>query len=382
MKILWLTENYPPNVGGMSNSCDRIVYNLRKNSVLVHVVHLTQRVGETKMTTVQNGRDILFPAHADIAHTLNCMWIFLENLHKEEKYTHIVAFGGYFPMFSAPIFSAWLEIPLVTLIRGNDFDSGIFTPRKQKFLEDCLKKSAMVCCVSKDKVFKINKLYKEVSVCYIPNGINLSEWQSLALDEKNAKNWRNTHISPLKKVIGIFGHLKDKKGVLFFLQELQKSGLQDMFHLLIVGEIGAEVQDFLQENQKESEKNQVDGLQYSHYPFMETFELLSHYLACDIVAIPSFYDGLPNVLLEVGALGVPLIASNAAGMADVLAHNENALLFEPANSSSCREMLILLAQMDKNTLQNMGKNLQKHISENLTHEQEMQRYKKMFEEIK
>ncbi len=382
MKILWLTENYPPNVGGMANSCDRIVYNLRKNSVSIHVVHLTQRVGETKTTIVQNGKDILFPAHADIAHTLNCMWIFFENLHKEEKYTHIVAFGGYFPMFSAPIFSAWLEIPLVTLIRGNDFDSGIFTPRKQKILEDCLKKSAMVCCVSRDKVFKINKLYKEVSVCYIPNGINLLEWQSLALDEKNAKNWRNTHISPLKKVIGIFGHLKDKKGVLFFLQELQKSGLQDMFHLLIVGEIGAEVQDFLQENQKESEKNQVDGLQYSHYPFMETFELLSHYLACDIVAIPSFYDGLPNVLLEVGALGVPLIAANVAGMADVLTHNENALLFESANSSSCREMLILLAQMDKNTLLNMGKNLQKHISENLTHEQEMQRYKKMFEEIK
>ncbi len=381
MKILWLTENYPPNVGGMANSCDRIVYNLRKNSVHIHVVHLTQRIYETKTTIVQNGKDILFPAHADIAHTLNCMWIFLENLHKEEKYTHIVAFGGYFPMFSAPIFSAWLEIPLVTLIRGNDFDSGIFTPRKQKILEDCLKKSAMVCSVSRDKVFKINKLYKEVPVCYIPNGINLSEWQSLALDEKNAKNWRNTHISPLKKVIGIFGHLKDKKGVLFFLQELQKSGLQDMFHLLIVGEIGAEVQDFLQENQKESEKNQVDGLQYSHYPFMETFELLSHYLACDIVAIPSFYDGLPNVLLEVGALGVPLIASNVAGMADVLTHNENALLFEPANSSSCREMLILLAQMDKNTLQIMGKNLQKHISENLTHEQEMQKYKEMFEKI-
>ena len=69
-------------------------------------------------------------------------------------------------------------------------------------------------------------------------------------------------------------------------------------------------------------------------------------------------------------------------MADVLTHNENALLFEPANSSSCREMLILLAQIDKNALQNMGKNLQKHISENLTHEQEMQRYKEMFEGVK
>ena len=26
--------------------------------------------------------------------------------------------------------------------------------------------------------------------------------------------------------------------------------------------------------------------------------------ACDLVAIPSFYDGLPNVLLEAAALGV------------------------------------------------------------------------------
>ena len=43
-------------------------------------------------------------------------------------------------------------------------------------------------------------------------------------------------------------------------------------------------------------------------PFLDRFELLPWYAACDWIAIPSFYDGLPNVLAEAAALGIPLIA--------------------------------------------------------------------------
>ncbi|MFN3315646.1 MAG: hypothetical protein ACK40K_02455, partial [Raineya sp.] len=61
MKVLWLTENYPPNRGGMAQSCDRIVFNLRKNSVEIHLLHLTQHSPQVKITTSQLGKDILFP---------------------------------------------------------------------------------------------------------------------------------------------------------------------------------------------------------------------------------------------------------------------------------------------------------------------------------
>ena len=51
--------------------------------------------------------------------------------------------------------------------------------------------------------------------------------------------------------------------------------------------------------------------------------------------LPSFYDGLPNVLVEAAALGVPLLASRAGGMADVLEDGRTALLFEPGDEAGC-----------------------------------------------
>ena len=43
--------------------------------------------------------------------------------------THVVAFGGFVPLLAAPTYAAWLNVPLVTLLRGNDFDLGLFDAR-------------------------------------------------------------------------------------------------------------------------------------------------------------------------------------------------------------------------------------------------------------
>ena len=72
-------------------------------------------------------------------------------------------------------------------------------------------------------------------------------------------------------------------------------------------------------------------LEHTALPFLDRYELLPWYAACDFIAIPSFYDGLPNVLVEAAALGVPLIASRVDGMADVLTDGETAFLFDPGD---------------------------------------------------
>ena len=43
------------------------------------------------------------------------------------RYTHVVAFGGSRPIMAGPVFAAWLGVPLITLIRGNDFDAAVFS---------------------------------------------------------------------------------------------------------------------------------------------------------------------------------------------------------------------------------------------------------------
>jgi len=387
MRIVWLTENYYPNKGGMAQSCDRIVHHLRQEGLLVDVIHFTNRVERTKIDHVQNGKNIAFAMHPDVSHSLNLVWAFLQNYQQELKQqlqppiTHLTAFGGYVPMIAAPILSAWLEVevPYVVLLRGNDFDTGIFSPKRQDILKNALLNAARVCVVSQDKAYKIQKLFPTVKVVHVPNGIDLKEWQVLASDIQKANQWREQYVQPTpdiatpKKVLGMFGHLKAKKGILFFLEALKLSGKLSQLHLLIIGDMTDAVQQFINENQ--------ESLSYTHYPFMERFALLPFYVACDMVAIPSYYDGLPNVMMEAGGLGIPFIAANVAGMADFLQEGIHGFLFSPGDREQCREAIRKMFTLSTEDLQQMGQNCLEMVKTQLDHQLETQRYLQVFQEI-
>jgi glycosyltransferase involved in cell wall biosynthesis len=72
----------------------------------------------------------------------------------------------------------------------------------------------------------------------------------------------------------------------------------------------------------------------------DTPELLA---ACDVLALPSRYEGLPLVLLEAMAAGVPLVASNIPGVDELIVSGENGLLVEPGDPGAlAREIRRLL----------------------------------------
>lgn len=53
--------------------------------------------------------------------------------------------------------------------------------------------------------------------------------------------------------------------------------------------------------------------------------------ASDLLVLPSFMEGLPIVLMEAMALGVPVIASRVAGIPELVIDGETGLLVDPAN---------------------------------------------------
>lgn len=331
MRVLWLTENYPPSRGGMAQSCDRIVHSLRESGVIIDLLHFCRHLPKEKIETQKNGRYIGWPVIDSPPHALNCVWNWLAADPEIHSLTHVVAFGGLLPLQAGPIYSAWLKSPLITLIRGNDFDTALFTLRRGDILREALERSARVCVVSREKETKIKALYPDVRTVWIPNGIDLTEWDPLPSNLERAREWREKNGLNRIKVLGLFGHIKQKKGGLFFLENLLNSGFAASFHVLFVGELGEEVLHWLQ-----THENQLD---YSLIPFTDRYELLTYYPACDFVVIPSFYDGMPNVLLEAAALGIPLLASRTGGMDDILVDGKHGFLFYPGNSEECRNAI-------------------------------------------
>jgi glycosyltransferase involved in cell wall biosynthesis len=292
------------------------------------------------------GRDIVWPLGNDPAHALNCLWNLLSK--DDLRFSHVVAFGGTLPLIAAPVFAAWLGAPLITLFRGNDFDAAIFTPKRTDVLREALQQSSKVCVVSRDKAKKINALFPNLHPVWIPNGIDLSAWQPLPSSIQGAQTWRRETVKAGRRVLGMFGHIKQKKGGLFFLDTLVDSGLADQFHLLFVGELEAEIIQWLTLHQS--------AIAHSIFPFVDRYDLMPHYQACDLVVIASFYDGLPNVLLEAAGLSVPLLASKAGGMADVLEDGQHGFLFHPGEAHDCRKALEGAAYASPDELKSMGEN--------------------------
>ena len=363
LKLLWFTENYYPNRGGMAQACDRITYHLRQKGITIDLIHFVSAKRKFKEQKLLHGTNYSFPIEEDVAHSLNLLWNFISRKKSENPYTHVIAFGGYLPILAAPVFSKWMEIPLITLIRGNDFDLNIFSPKKRELLLYALENSAQICSVSSEKATKIKKLLPHKNVHFIANGIDLSNWKLYDSENRIKIKWLENQDLKDKRLIGIFGHLKQKKGIELFIRAIQNSNYSKKIHLLLVGEIEEKNIELLNELE----------ITYTLFQFLDRYELLPFYAASDVVAIPSHYEGMPNVLLEAGSLARTFIASKVDGMDDVL-DEENSFLFQVGNLEQCTKAIRRFMKINSNELVEKGQKIEEEIRKNYTHSIETNHY--------
>jgi len=62
----------------------------------------------------------------------------------------------------------------------------------------------------------------------------------------------------------------------------------------------------------------------------------------DCFVFPSHREGFPGVLLQAGAMGIPILASNIGGNNELIKHQENGLLFESKNIDSLLNAMKLI----------------------------------------
>ncbi|MGV3772933.1 MAG: glycosyltransferase [Verrucomicrobiales bacterium] len=71
-----------------------------------------------------------------------------------------------------------------------------------------------------------------------------------------------------------------------------------------------------------------------------------YYNACDLTALPSLFEGTPNVALESMACGVPVIASDVSDNAYVIPHNRAGLIFPSGDESALARNICRLLSDD------------------------------------
>jgi glycosyltransferase involved in cell wall biosynthesis len=66
------------------------------------------------------------------------------------------------------------------------------------------------------------------------------------------------------------------------------------------------------------------------------------FAAADLMIHPSYSEGLGSVILEAMQANLPVVASNAGGIPDIIEHKKNGLLIEPGNAQQLADAILLL----------------------------------------
>lgn len=102
--------------------------------------------------------------------------------------------------------------------------------------------------------------------------------------------------------------------------------------------------------------------------------------ASDIFVLPSFSEGMPNVLLEAMACALPCIASDIPGVRELLESDVNGALFAPGDFQALASYLEgLLTAPDEH--QRLGQQARQMTETQFSIEQTVRNYENLFEEL-
>jgi glycosyltransferase involved in cell wall biosynthesis len=207
-------------------------------------------------------------------------------------------------------FAGALRVPMLIKAHGSDLNVHAAHWSHALQLRLAVKRADRVVCVSealKQRAAELGLPHEKLAVVH--NGVDTSSFAPMPQREARAA----IGLSPDRKVILFVGNVVETKGVrelwhAFAVLAARRSELD----LLILGD-GPE-QAWL------AAQAGAAGLRgrlrlAGRIPHAE---LSAWFNAADVVCLPSHNEGLPNVLLEATACGVPIVATRAGGIPEVV----------------------------------------------------------------
>jgi glycosyltransferase involved in cell wall biosynthesis len=227
------------------------------------------------------------------------------------------------------ILNRWHPMRLVTTVHGWVRQT-LRTPVYYAVDRACLPRYERVYCVSPDLHERCVALGVPESRCeLLENGIDVDAYQRLC-DTAAAKE--RLGLPPARPVIGAAGRLSPEKGFDLLLQaaaDLRRRG-HDL-SVLIAGEGPERARlEHLARALGLGDRCRLLGYRADLRPIYE---------AMDVYALSSHREGLPNVLLEAMAMGVPVAATRINGVPRLVADGDNGLLVPPGDAAALAEVL-------------------------------------------
>ena len=345
IKVLMIIGLYYPVIGGAEKECQKLAEALSRKGVKVMV--LTQYFDDLPEFEVINGVEIYRKIKASRPWAPTYLLSVIKFLiDRKDKYDIIQCFGIYFYTTASIIVKFLFKKRVINRIEnagiketGEYGDLNRIKRIKFGFLIDGLwRKVDRLIAISRGIYKELrNRGVKDKSIVYIPNSVDTERF----VPATNKKSWDS-------KIDLIFvGRLAKPKGVDILLKAIRILIDQNFdISLSIVGDgpLKEELQHLTYKLGISSfvsfKGNQKDVLPFYHN---------SH-----ILVMPSNWEGLPLVLLEGMACGLPIVATDIEGIHEGIEDGANGLLFSPGNSIQLSEKIKFLIEHPDKAIE-MGK---------------------------
>ncbi len=229
----------------------------------------------------------------------------------------IHAHYAYPEAFAASMFAEKWNIPLVITVHGSDINVIARDGARRHLIADTLRKADAVVTVSeklKEKVITLTGRQK--GVYHIPNGMDPTRFypgsQSRARKKLGVSHW--------KKIIVFVGRLEPVKGLDKLIQAV--SELEANVGLILVG--NGSLKKALTRHVQElgmEERILFCGAIEHHC-------LVDYFQAADLLALASYSEGWPTIILEAMACGTPVVSPAVGGVPEIITNDSLGVLTE------------------------------------------------------
>ncbi len=350
MKILLLTQRFPPALGGVETHVWHLAEALTKRGDEVEVLTTDLRTDTPLERLGDDDGEFPYPVHRVRAIKAAVLPHALGNVSPSMIYRVLsgrwdVVHGhayGYFPTFAASL-GGLLDRSALVITPHSDPGRPSLEKRAFDHLVPLvtLRQAHRVIALTGLEADHLESLgVPRERIAVIPNGVDVAEF---AWGRDRLRDGDGTSILFAGRCY------PDQKGLEVLMHAVSRLPHGLAVHVRIVGEDWggyAVVRDLARRLGIEHRVTLVGML--------DRPQLLEEFQRADLFVLPSLFDSFPIAILEAMAAGLPVIATRVGGVPEVVLDGETGLLVEPGDPKRLASAIEMLAS-DASARRNMGK---------------------------
>ena len=392
MRVIMLLPMFPPAMGGMEQQAYLLSKELTAKGVDVSVI--TSGIKGTPFVSRSNGLKIYRSPYfyKDIEYCIinkqkylklfNSFLYFIFVLPmlillklKHGQYT-IHCHGQGISLFCAiimkKIFSAKVVVKIPTQFNESFFKTYLLRLKNSRMTRLDLwltKKSDAVILFDSKSEYYIRKLGIFAKIHLAFNGVDVNYFVS----QKGSITSRMERLSSKCPILLYVGRLSEEKGIFILIDAYKKVvKFYPDSKLMIIGDGPDHIRL----------KMYIDKLKISNNCILmgKQNNLVTYYNNADIFILPSLREGIPNVILESMACGLPIISTNVGMISEILTDGKEGLLIKAGVVAELEQSIIKVLSDTKLALM-LGKNARLKVEKYYSIIEIAESYKNFYENM-